>query len=603
MVMQLSSACHWGHWALGMVAIMTVLLVACGGAAEPTVAPAATSPPAAVVEQPTVTPPPMATSTAAPTNPPLPVGIQSAKDSITLAVVHEPIHLSARGGVGAALIQGIPLSMQDPLTWQSGDDLRIVPTSGTKSWKKIDAVTWEFELRQGVKFHNGEAWNAQAALPSLNYEGDRNSPYGETNTAGPFTAEAVGDFTGNLNCGTPCPILPNATFFVTFEAPEYIANTPEDEYVRRTIGFGPYKQGKWSAGVSVLMEAYEDYVPVGDHFEFQKPHIENVKWVWASEPTVLAAMVKSGEADMAWDIGIDAVSLLPAEMIRVGSSAETYALTVNTVWHPELKKKKVRQAMMHAIDCQEMVKQLFGGYSTCRGNIIWPGIIGATEANTAPYEFNPELSKKLLAEANYNPDNKMTIVSRGVRVPKQAEISESLQAFWTNVGINADFRIVEPAKRSEIARCGMGPAVTEILDAAGKEVDLKKATNADFQAAIDKGQGATSCGVTGDLVGNQPSNETLDFGRQVRSYLSCTGRSSMICDPSPGGIQDQIAPAMAASGDERQRLMGILADKFHEDALFVSLFDLPVFYAVDTKLNWKPRLDPTVRVNSMWFSK
>ena len=60
---------------------------------------------------------------------------------------------------------------------------------------------------------------------------------------------------------------------------------------------------------------------------------------------------------------------------------------------------------------------------------------------------------------------------------------------------------------------------------------------------------------------------------------------------------------MAASGAERQRLMEILADRFHEDALFISLFDLPVFYAVDTKLNWKPRLDPTVRVSTMWFSK
>ena len=601
--MKATSKLRITHWLTGLVALATLVIVACGGAEAPTTAPAAPVAPAARVEQPTETPPPEATSTPAPTNTPLPTGIKSARDSITLVVVQEPVHLSARGGVGAALIQGIPLSMQDPLTWQSGDDLRIVPTSGTKSWKKIDADTWEFELRQGVKFHNGEAWNAQAALPSLNYEGDRNSPYGGTNTTGAFTAEATGDFTVNLNCDVPCPILPNATFFVTFEAPDYIANTPEDEYVRKTIGFGPYKQGEWKAGVSVEMEAYEDYVPVGDHFEFQKAHIENVKWVWAGEATVMASMVKGGEADMAWDIGIDAVTLLPAEMIRVGSSAETYALTINTVWHPELKKKKVRQAMVHAIDCEELVKQLYGGYSTCRGNIIWPGIIGATEANTAPYEFDPELSKKLLEEANYNPDNKITIVSRGVRVPKQVEISESLQAFWTNVGINADFRIVEPAKRAEIARCGMGPAVTEILEAAGKEVDLQKATNADFQAAIDRGQGATSCGVTADLMGNQPSNETLDFGRQVRSYLSCTGRSSLICDPSPGGIQDQIAPAMAASGAERQRLMEILADKFHEDALFISLFDLPVFYAVDTKLNWKPRLDPTVRVSTMWFSK
>ena len=178
-----------------------------------------------------------------------------------------------------------------------------------------------------------------------------------------------------------------------------------------------YKHTDWTPGVSVTMEAYEDYVPVVDHFEFQKPHIQTAKWVWSGETTVMAAMVRGEEADLAWDAGVDAIGLLPPDMIRVGTSAETYALTTNTVWHPELMKKKVRQAMVHAVNCQEMIEQLYGGYTTCRGNIIWPGIIGATEANTAPYKFDPQLSQKLLEEANYNPDNTITIISRGTRDP------------------------------------------------------------------------------------------------------------------------------------------------------------------------------------------
>ena len=84
--------------------------------------------------------------------------------------------------------------------------------------------------------------------------------------------------------------------------------------------------------------------------------------------------------------------------------------------------------------------------------------------------------------------------------------------------------------------------------------------------------------------------------------MNCQGIRSLICDPSPGGIQDKIGPAVAAAGDERRVLMEELADTFHEDVLFISLFDLPVFFAVDPKINWEPRLDPTVRVNSMWFN-
>ena len=94
----------------------------------------------------------------------------------------------------------------------------------------------------------------------------------------------------------------------------------------------------------------------------------------------------------------------------------------------------------------------------------------------------------------------------------------------------------------------------------------------------------------------------MDFGRLARFYLSCESIRSLVCDPSPGGIQDQIAAALAASGEERQQRLEVLADKFHDDVLFISLFDLPLIYAVDPKLNWEPRLDFMVRVSGMSFS-
>ena len=85
--------------------------------------------------------------------------------------------------------------------------------------------------------------------------------------------------------------------------------------------------------------------------------------------------------------------------------------------------------------------------------------------------------------------------------------------------------------------------------------------------------------------------------------MSCTSIRSLVCDPSEGGIQDQINPALSSSGQERQDRLEALADRFREDVLLIPLFDLPVFYGVDPKLNWEPRLDPNVRVSGMWFSE
>jgi len=121
--------------------------------------------------------------------------------------------------------------------------------------------------------------------------------------------------------------------------------------------------------------------------------IRNLKWVWRGEPTVAAAMVTTGEADIAWDVGVDNIKALPKDMIKSGGSAEIFMLHLNTLWHPELKKKQVRQAMVHAINCQEIVDSLYGGLPPRRGNTIWPGVTGATARNTAPYEYNPDLTR------------------------------------------------------------------------------------------------------------------------------------------------------------------------------------------------------------------
>ena len=156
-------------WTIGLVSLLAVLAVACGEAAQqPTTVPAEQ----AAVVQATNTPPPQSTPTPAPTATPLPSGVVSAKDDIVLVLPEEPIQLSSHDSIGASLNAAvIRANVQDALTWQSGDDLRIVPTSATVGWEQLDPDTWRFELRQGVKFHNGEEWNAQAALPNLNAVG------------------------------------------------------------------------------------------------------------------------------------------------------------------------------------------------------------------------------------------------------------------------------------------------------------------------------------------------------------------------------------------------------------------------------------------------
>jgi len=597
---------HIKRWCLGLMALSALLAIACGAAATATPVPA-TSVPATTMPEGT-TPPtetgPTALPTVGPTVTPRPDDISSARDSITLVVGEEPVQLHSFLTIGGSLNGAITRdNLVDPLTWASGDDQRMVPTSATTGWRQIDPSTWEFELRKGVKFQNGEAWNAQAALPALEFQGvGGNANYSYPYT-GAYTAEAMAPYTVHINCDTPCPIFPNTSIYLNFEAPGHLAEFPEvDDRVRSVVGFGAYRLLEWKPGVSIDMEAYEDYVPAGNHFEFQKPLIPNVKWVFRGEPTVMAAMIQQGEADMAWDVGVDSLQALPANMTRTGSSAELFAFTINTLFHPELKKPKVRQALVSSIDCPTIVATVYSGATQCRGNIIWPGVIGATVANTAPYEYNPALARQLLEEADYNPENVIRITGRGARIPKQVEIYEAIQAYAQESGINIEINVVEPAVRNAINQCLAGKAVSEVLAARGKDPsDTSNATLEEYQAAVDS-DGPTSC-TTGHLIENEPSNETLDFGRQVGRYLNCAFAASGVCDPSPGGIQEKLAPALSAAGAERQAKLAELADILHDQVLFLPMFDLPVVYAIDPALNWRPRFDGRTRVQTMWFSE
>jgi len=585
------------NWVWGLVALVAVVAVACGSAASPTTsAPANTTP-----VDPTVAAGPTAVPTISPTVTPLPSGIVSARDTVTLVVGEEPVQLNSFRSVGAALNTPIVKdNLVETLTWQSGDDQRVVPTGATTAWEQVDPDTWRFTLRQGVKFHNGEDWNAEAALPSLAYMGigaNDNSSFPYT---GGYTAEVVDEYTLDINCDIACPIFPNTSFFVAFEAPQYLTDNPDDEgRARQAVGFGPYQLVEWKPGVEITEEIYDGYVTAGDHYEFQKPLIQNLRWLWRGEPTVMQAMIQQGEADIAWDVGVDAAKSLPANMVKAGSSAETFALTTNTLWHPELKKLKVRQAIVHAINCQEIVDVLYSGLTSCRGNIIWPGVIGASQYNTEPYEYNPQLARELLVEAGYDPANSIEIMGRGTRIPKQVEVYEAIQGYLSDVGITAEINIVESSIRRERTGCGIGKATAEVVAASGRNPDVDHPTKEDYVAAIEKG---ASCHY-GDLVENEPSNETLDFGRQANYYMSCVYPRSMVCDPSEGGIQDQIAVALSASGQDRQDKLEALADRFHDDVLFIPGFDLPVIYAIDSKLNWTTRFDGRVRASTMWFSE
>ena len=580
-----------------LMAVIGLFAVACSSASAPA-EPA--SEPAAKVEMTGITPiPSQATAapaeSAAPTaaeapkaaaeQAPAPAAVTSTKDTLTLVTNGEPDLLGAwsqgcSGNVPSLVCEDLA---SDPLTWIDSTTFEVVPLTGVEKWEQIDPDRWRFYLREGVTFHNGEAWNADAAKLGIDMHGDKETNghgTGSFGFHGVISGEVVDDMTVDVVCEVACPILPRTTIFLKFQAPEWWAATEEGTRDRTTVGNGPYKVVEWRVGQEVELEAFEDYKP-NDAFDSQAPAIKQVFQVWRDEEIVRASMIATGEADLAFEIGFENIDRVPRAI--AGTNNEVYTLVADNIWHPELKKKKVRQALALAIDCQAIVDNLYNGLQDCYGNISQTGTVGITPENSKGYGYDLAKAKQLLEEAGYDSDNEIRIHSRQGRVFRDVELWESVVSMWSEIGVNASLQILEPSKAREARRSGCGQYKgDDALNCSDQEPPPPMHASSHYYETAT-------------------SNESLDMQRQLLLRNSCFNVNSRVCNNVPG-FQDMIEEAIATPlGDQRTARMENLATIIHDEYWFLPMFQVVTVYGLADDLEWTPRYDPRTRVNTMSF--
>jgi peptide/nickel transport system substrate-binding protein len=320
------------NWPLILALFFALALVACGSAAAPAPASEPAAPVPVVTES---TPVPQPEVAAAPAEPTV------AKDSITIVMAAEPGSVDPWNPTCNATLDTAVCNeiVNEPMTWITSDTFEVVTLSGVESWQQVDSRNWDFTLRQGVKFHNGEPWNAVTAKAGIDQNGDVNNSSQSYGNHGPIHGEVISDYVVRVVCGADCPNLPRGMIFNRFQAPEWYATVSKDESSRQLYGIGPYRFLEWRPGIDITMEIYDDYVPNPDTsiVDGQAPHIKHLTNTWRSEQLVRSAMVETGEADWAADIGFENQDVVPKS--AQSGTTEVYALIPDTMWHPELKKQ------------------------------------------------------------------------------------------------------------------------------------------------------------------------------------------------------------------------------------------------------------------------
>jgi peptide/nickel transport system substrate-binding protein len=347
------------------------------------------------------------------------------------------------GNVGAQMFEEL---------LQRDQNLKLVPALAAEMPKLVAPTTWEFKLRRGVKFHNGETFNADSVKFSLErLINPANKLRGASSFAPIDRVEIVDPYTVKIHTKKPWPV------FLSHIAQRQAVMYPPKEYAgkdpaaisRNPIGTGPYKFVRWSKDEEIVMEAFPGYWGGA-------AKIKTVVFKPIPDDAVRVAALQNGEIDVAVNIPPHLAGIIekhPKLFLSTAPSIRTIQLMIYTHQMDGTHKptgpyagptadKRVRQALAYAIDADEIIKGVMDGKAV-RVATMLPSLHFGYDASLKPIKQDVAKSKKLLAEAGF--PNGLEIVLNGPqgRYVRDKEVAEAVAGQLTKAGIKTTLRTYE----------------------------------------------------------------------------------------------------------------------------------------------------------------
>jgi len=387
-------------------------------------------------------------------------------------------------------------------------DLKIVPALAAELPKLVSPTVWEVKLRKGVKFHNGEDFNAESVKFSL--ERVKSGLRGSSSFAPVDRVEIVDPYTVRVHTKKPWPIFTNAMTFgsAAMYPPKEYAGKDTAAISRSPIGTGPYRFVRWSKDEEIVLEANAGYWRGA-------PKIKTVVFRPIPDDAVRVAALQNGEVDVAVNIPPHLAPVIekhPKVFLSTAPSIRTIQLMFYTHQFDEKHKlvgpyqgptadKRVRQAITYAIDADEIIKGVLDGKAMRVATMLTPLHFGF-DAALKPVKQDLARVKKLLAEAGHPNGLEITLNGPQGRYVRDKEVAEAVAGQLTKAGIKTTLRthefvtylnsMVYVHKAGPVWLIGWG---TPTIDAETVYVPLFRSGNilanyhnADFDRMVDEAQ-------------------------------------------------------------------------------------------------------------------
>jgi peptide/nickel transport system substrate-binding protein len=453
--------------------------------------------------------------------------------------------------------------MYEPLVAFERDLQTISPALATE-WTRLDDLRMQFKLRQGVTFHNGEEFNAEAVrysvLRPLSDEtpGDSRSTYSIIEDV-----EIVDPYTVNIKTNQPDPaLLARLTgFHMTMVAPAWAAQGPE-VVSREAVGTGPYKFVSWSPNEDLVMEANEGYWGGA-------PAIKRVRLTTITEQATRVAALRSGDVHLAKDMPpeeLDSINASDrARAVRAVSNRVPFYFITTEV--EPYSNPKVRQAINYAANVQGVIDAVLLG-NGYRASTVLPIWAFGYDPTLEPYPHDPEKAKQLLAEAGYPDGIDAQIWYREGRYPKDKEVAEAM--------------CLEMAKGN--IRCKPELREAELL------VELQRAKETPGMVFASWGNWFFDADNTFMPLFSCETAE--QYGNWERPY---------VCNP---GFDEVIRAArVELDVEKRQELYAQAQRMFYDDAGALFMYQLVDIFGIDNWVLWEPRHDEMIWAHEMKWNE
>ncbi|MEQ1615779.1 MAG: ABC transporter substrate-binding protein, partial [Hyphomicrobiaceae bacterium] len=332
----------------------------------------------------------------------------------------------------------------DTLIYRDPNTNEYKPQLAT-SWKWIDDRTLELELRQGVKFHNGEEFDADDVVYTLNFASDvANKATAQQNINWVEKAEKVEKFKVRIKTKRPFPAaIEYLTGPVVIHPNEYYAKVGPKGMNEKPVGTGPYKVTEHIVGKSIKLERHADYWAAS-----QKPKatVEKVEVRMIPDRQTQVAEMLSGGLDIIMNVPVeqaDQLKAIPHLGVKSGATMRIVFVAMNVL--PDgpsapLRDVRVRQAINHAIDRDKIAKELVGEGVIPVNTICFPSQFGCTDEGTKRYPYDPAKAKALLADAGFKDGFEIDLF--GYRDRSQ---TEAMVNYLRAVGIKANLKFMQYA--------------------------------------------------------------------------------------------------------------------------------------------------------------